>query len=258
MQTKSTFTFLGTGTSQGIPVIACPCAVCQSRDKKDNRLRTAGMLEALGTTIVFDSGPDFRQQMLREKVKVLDAVVFTHPHKDHTAGMDDIRAFNFLLNRKMDVFANDLTLESLKREFPYVFAEEKYPGVPEIELHKIHAYKKFETGNIALLPIHVMHHKMPVLGFRYQNFAYITDANFISDKSIALLQDLDVLVLNALRIEPHISHFNLAEAIEMVERLKPKKAYFTHLSHLMGKHKEVSKLLPKGIALAYDGLRIEL
>lgn len=252
------FTFLGTGTSQGIPVIACPCSVCQSLDSKDNRLRTSGMLEAEGTTIVFDSGPDFRQQMLREKVKVLDALVFTHSHKDHTAGMDDVRAFNFLLQRKMDVYANKATIESLKKEFPYIFAEQKYPGVPEIDIHEISAYKSFEVGNIKLLPIEVMHYKMPVIGFRYKNFAYITDANFISEESIARLQNLDVLVLNALRIEPHISHFTLSEAIAMAQRLGAKQTYFTHLSHLMGKHVDVTQLLPEGIAIAYDGLEVVL
>lgn len=252
------FTFLGTGTSQGIPVIACPCNVCQSLDSKDNRLRTSAMLETEGTTIVFDSGPDFRQQMLREKVKILDALVFTHPHKDHTAGMDDVRAFNFLLQRKMDVYANKGTIESLKREFPYIFSEQKYPGVPEIDFHEISPYKSFQVGNIKLLPIEVMHYKMSVLGFRYKNFAYITDANFISEESIARLQNLDVLVLNALRLEPHISHFSLSEAIAMAQRLGAKQTYFTHLSHLMGKHEDVTKLLPEGIAIAYDGLQIAI
>ena len=251
------FTFLGTGTSQGVPVIACPCHVCNSDDTHDKRLRTAGLLSDGGTTLVFDTGPDFRQQMIREKVKVLDGVVFTHHHKDHTAGLDDVRAYNFLLERDMDVFANSLTLERLKMEFPYIFEENKYPGVPNIQTTEIQAYQKFQVGNISLLPLEVMHHRLPVLGFRIKDFAYITDANFIPQTSVNHLQGLKVLVLNALRIQQHISHFNLAEAVEIVAALKPEKAYFTHLSHLMGTHKEASALLPPNIEIAYDGLSVE-
>ncbi len=251
------FTFLGTGTSQGIPVIACPCHVCNSTDSRDKRLRTSGLLTDGKTTIVFDSGPDFRQQMLREKVAVLDGVVFTHPHKDHTAGLEDVRAYNFLLEREMDVYANDLTLESLKREFAYIFEENKYPGVPNIKVSEIEAYKKFAVGEIKLLPIEVMHHRMQVLGFRVKGFAYITDANFIPHESMNHLMGLEVLVLNALRIQKHISHFNLEEAIAVIHELKPQKAYLTHISHLMGTHQEGSLLLPKNIEIAYDGLTIE-
>lgn len=251
------FTFLGTGTSQGVPVIACPCEVCQSKDIKDNRLRTSGMLECGGKTIVVDTGPDFRQQMLREQVKSLDAVVFTHPHKDHIAGLDDVRAFNFLLGRAMDIFADAHTIKELKREFEYVFAEKKYPGIPELVMNQI-ATAPFLIGNIVVQPIPVMHYKLPVLGFRIGNFAYITDANYISDSSMKLLEGVETLVLNALRIEPHISHFNLEEAIEVVKLLQPKKAYFTHISHLLGKHSKISKILPQNIELAYDGLKIDV
>jgi len=250
-------TFLGTGTSQGIPVITCDCEVCQSPDHRDNRTRTAAMIEYDGKVVVIDTGPDFRSQMLREKVKRLDGVVFTHPHKDHIAGMDDIRAFNFRQRKDMDVYANSLTAVALKREYHYVFAENKYPGVPMVRLHHIEDYQPFQVAGMDWLPIPVLHYKMPVLGFRIGNLAYITDANFISDESLDKLKNLDVLVLNALRIKKHLSHFNLDEAIAMVEQIQPKKAYFTHLSHLMGTHEATTKLLPPGIEIAYDGLQVE-
>lgn len=251
------FTFLGTGTSLGVPVIACPCKVCQSTDIKDNRLRSAGMIQTGNTTIVIDTGPDFRQQMLREKTKSLNAVVFTHAHKDHIAGLDDVRAFNFLMKKEMNIFADAHTIKELKREFMYVFAEEKYPGIPEIMLNEI-STEAFQIGDISLQPIPVMHHKLPILGFRMGNFAYITDANYIPDTSMKLLEGVETLVLNALRIEPHISHFNLEQAIEMVKLLQPKSTYFTHISHLLGKHAEINKILPKNIQLAYDGLKIDV
>lgn len=252
------FTFLGTGTSQGIPVIACPCEVCHSQDPHDNRLRSSGMLQVEGKTLVFDTGPDFRFQMLRWKVKDLDAVIFTHPHKDHTAGLDDVRPFNFLLNKAIHVYANSLTIHSLKGEFPYIFAQDKYPGAPEIEVHEIIGEQPFNASGILLTPIAVLHGKMTVLGYRYQNFAYITDANFISEESLVKLKGLDTLVINALRITPHHSHFSLAEAIEMVNIIQPKQAYLTHISHLLGKHAQISAQLPENIFLAYDGLQIPI
>lgn len=250
-------TFLGTGTSQGIPVIACDCEVCQSNNPYDDRTRTSVMVENDGQVVVVDTGPDFRTQMLREKVKRLDGVVFTHPHKDHIAGMDDIRAFNFRQKKDMDVYANTLTAIALKREYHYVFAEDKYPGVPQVNLHHIEAYQPFQVGGMEWLPIPVLHYKMPVLGFRIGDMAYITDANFISEEALDQLKGLKVLVLNALRIKKHLSHFNLEEAIAMVERLQPERAYFTHLSHYMGTHEDASKLLPPGIEIAYDGLQVE-
>ena len=248
------FTFLGTGTSQGVPVISCRCEVCQSTDSRDKRLRTAGLLQSDTTTLVFDTGPDFRQQMLRQQVDVLDAVVFTHPHKDHLAGMDDVRAYNFFLKRPMNIFANALTIERLKVEFHYIF-EGDYPGVPRVVLHEI-TNDDFDACGINLTPIPVMHKNMPVLGFRTGKFAYVTDANYISPTSIEKLQNLEILVLNALRLQPHYSHFNLDEAIEMVERLAPQKAYFTHISHQMGTHEKVNAYLPRHIELAYDGLEL--
>jgi len=250
-------TFLGTGTSQGIPVIACNCEVCLSSDSKDKRLRVSVLIEHLGKTIVIDTGPDFRQQMLREKVQQLDAVVFTHEHKDHIAGLDDVRAFNFKQQADMDVYATPQVQESLKREFHYAFDEYKYPGVPELKLHTI-TNDEFNVKGISFLPINVIHYKLPVKAFRVLNFTYITDANFIDDVELEKIKGSEVVVLNALRKEKHISHFNLEEAVELLEKIKPKIAYLTHISHLMGKHQDVSKELPDFIKLAYDGLVIRV
>ncbi|MCA1764207.1 MAG: MBL fold metallo-hydrolase [Cryomorphaceae bacterium] len=252
------FTFLGTGTSQGVPVIGCSCEVCKSENPKDNRLRTSGMLEINGQTMVFDTGPDFRQQMLRAKPDNVDAVLFTHEHKDHLAGMDDIRPFNFKNKKPLDVFAHERVQVALKREFHYVFASDKYPGVPQVNLFDIHTDQPFLVGDTKVEPIEVFHYKMPVLGFRIRNFAYVTDAKTIAPEQLEKLKGLDVLVLNALRKKEHISHFNLEQAVELVHQLKPKRAFFTHISHFMGKHEDVSKELPKNIALAHDGLSIEV
>ncbi|MFL5762987.1 MAG: MBL fold metallo-hydrolase [Bacteroidia bacterium] len=250
-------TFLGTGTSQGIPIIACPCNVCQSTDPKDKRLRTSIMIEEKGKTFVIDTGPDFRQQMLRENVKQLDAVIFTHEHKDHTAGFDDIRAFNFINKKKMEVYASARVQEAIRREYAYIFSDFKYPGIPEINLHLITG-EPFNVEGVTFEPIEVMHYKLPVLGFRIGDFTYITDANFISDKEKDKIRNSRVLVLNALRREPHISHFTLEQAIAMVRELQPEKAYFTHISHQLGLHAEVQKELPENIEIAYDGLTLNL
>ncbi len=248
-------TFLGTGTSQGVPIIACPCNICQSTDSKDKRLRTSILIEVDGKTFVVDTGPDFRQQMLRQNVKKMDAVIFTHEHKDHTAGFDDIRAFNFVNKKKMEIYASTNVQEALKREFAYIFSDFKYPGIPEINLHLIEN-KPFSIEGIEIIPIEVMHYKLPVLGFRIADFSYITDANYISDKEKEKIKNSKILVLNALRREPHISHFTLDQAIELVNELKPEKAYFTHISHQLGLHADVEKELPENIELAYDGLKI--
>ncbi|HPQ09568.1 MAG TPA: MBL fold metallo-hydrolase [Bacteroidia bacterium] len=248
--------FLGTGTSQGVPLIGCQCEVCESNDDKDKRLRSSVLVRTLKTTIVVDTGPDFRQQMLREKVNQLDAVLFTHEHKDHIAGLDDIRAYNFILKKKMPVYANARVIKALEREFHYIFHDEKYPGVPEIEIHEINI-NGFIIGDIQILPVEVMHYKLPVYGFVFnKKIAYITDANYISESEKDKLKNLDVLILNALRREKHISHFTLNEAIELIQELKPQKAYLTHISHQLGKHEAVSKELPENIFLAYDGLSI--
>jgi len=250
-------TFLGTGTSTGIPMIACKCAVCTSANKKNKRLRTSILVESSTTTIVIDTTPDFRYQMLRINNTRLDAVLFTHPHKDHIAGLDDVRAYNFFQNKAMDVYANSLTEEALKREFAYVFADKKYPGVPEINLFTIDE-TPFVIGDIPVQPFTVWHHKMPVYGFRFKDFTYITDANRIDEPVRQLIKDSKILVLNALRNEQHVSHFTLNEAIALVQELKIPEAYFTHISHQLGLHAEVEKNLPQGIHLAYDGLTLNV
>ena len=246
-------TFLGTGTSSGIPMIACNCEVCTSTDKKDNRLRASILVQSSTTTIVVDTTPDFRYQMLREKVKKIDAVLFTHPHKDHIAGLDDIRAFNYFQQSSINIYANTLTQEALKKEFSYIFAEKKYPGIPEIDLRTIDR-QPFVIGDITIIPIPVWHLHMPVLGFRFGDFTYITDANKIEAEERKKINGSKIMVLNALREKKHISHFNLAEAIEIIQQLKVPEAYFIHLSHQIGKHQDVEKNLPAGIHLAYDGL----
>jgi phosphoribosyl 1,2-cyclic phosphate phosphodiesterase len=252
-----TITFLGTGTSAGVPMIACECPVCTSPDKKDNRLRSSIMVQSETTTLVVDSGPDFRYQMLRAKVKHLDAIVFTHSHKDHLAGLDDVRAFNFFGQQAMNVYASAATREAILREFPYAFYETKYPGVPDITLNTI-TLEPFTVGDIAITPILVWHLKMPVLGFRFGRFTYITDANRIEEAELEKIKGSEVLVLNALRREQHISHFSLGESVELAKQLQVPQCYLTHISHQMGLHNEVNAELPNGISLAWDGLVINV
>lgn len=248
-------TFLGTGTSQGVPVIGCTCDVCLSLDYRDKRLRTSLHLEIDKQHIVLDTGPDFRQQMLRERIQRLDAVLFTHAHRDHTAGLDDVRAYNFLQEMDMPVYGTPEVLAQLKVEYAYAFSAFKYPGIPRLLLHEIQT-KPFDVNGITVTPLPVMHMKLPVLGFRFNNFSYITDANFISEETFDLLKGTEVLVLNALQLDKHISHFNLAEAVEVVDRIQPRKAYFTHISHKLGRHAPIERKLPAHISLAYDGLQL--
>lgn len=250
-------TFLGTGTSQGVPLIACDCNVCQSTDARDKRLRTSVMIEEKGKTFVIDTGPDFRQQMLRENVKNVDAVIFTHEHKDHIAGFDDIRAFNFIHKKKMDVYASARVQEAIKREFAYIFSDFKYPGIPEINLFRLDN-EPTEIQDVLFTPIEVLHYKLPVYGFRINDFTYITDVNYISDKEKEKIKGSKVLVLTGLRRETHISHYTLEQSLEVIAELKPEKAYLTHISHQLGLHEEVLKELPGNVQLAYDGLRLEL
>ncbi|MGY3213573.1 MBL fold metallo-hydrolase [Mucilaginibacter sp. HD30] len=250
-------TFLGTGTSQGVPVIACGCAVCTSTDSHNKRLRSSILVESDSTTIVIDSGPDFRYQMLRANVQQLDALVFTHEHKDHVAGMDDIRAFNYKQQAPMDIYADARVQATLKREFPYVFDEHKYPGIPQVNLNTI-GLDPFTVGDIRLTPIEVMHYRLPVLGFRINDFTYITDAKTIAESEKQKLRGTKILVLNALQKQEHISHFTFQEAIDFALEIGAEKTYFTHISHRLGKHADVSAELPPGIELAYDGLRFAI
>ena len=237
-------------------MIGCDCEVCISTDKKDKRLRSSILVQSPTTTLIVDTGPDFRYQMLRQKIKHLDAVVYTHPHKDHLAGLDDVKAFNFLHKKPMNLYANSLTEEALRRDFYYAFSDTKYPGIPELNLNTI-TLERFMVGDIPVTPILVWHLKMPVLGFRFGNFTYITDANRIDESEMEKIKGSEVLVLNALRKQKHISHFSLGEAIDMVEELQVPLAYFTHLSHQMGLHAEIESELPEQIHLAWDGLRLE-
>jgi phosphoribosyl 1,2-cyclic phosphate phosphodiesterase len=250
-------TFLGTGTSQGVPVIACNCRVCTSPDKKDTRLRSSILVESEIGNIVVDTTPDFRYQMLRAQVKHLEAVLITHSHKDHIAGMDDIRAFNYFQQKPIDIYATDFSQNVIMREFAYAFADFKYPGIPELNLQTI-TDEPFSIKDFAITPIQVMHHKMPVLGFRFGDFTYITDANFVADEEKEKIIGSRVLVLNALRKEKHISHFTLGEAIALAQELQVPQVYFTHISHQLGLHAAVNTELPPGMALAYDGLQVTL
>lgn len=250
-------TFLGTGTSQGVPVIACSCAVCQSNDPRDKRLRTSIHIQHGNSSFVIDSGPDFRQQMLRAEIKNLTALIFTHEHKDHVAGMDDIRAFNYVLQKKIDIYATLRVQEALVREFPYVFHDFKYPGVPEVNMITIDEHP-FIIEGLEFIPIEVLHYKLPVNAYMFGDFTYITDANFISEKEKEKIKGSRIVVINALRREKHVSHFNLQEALELIKELQPEKAYLTHISHQLGKHSDVEQELPPNVFLAYDGFEIEM
>jgi phosphoribosyl 1,2-cyclic phosphate phosphodiesterase len=250
-------TFLGTGTSQGVPIIACQCPICLSNNPKDNRLRSSLFIQTHNGNLVIDSGPDFRQQMLRQKVTDLRALLFTHGHKDHTAGMDDIRAFNYILQKSIDIYADKATIQVLKKDFDYAFSDKKYPGVPELEIHEI-TNQPFYIDQTVITPIEVLHYKLPVYGFRINDFTYITDANYISDTEKNKIKGSRILVLNALRKEPHISHFSLSEAIALAQEIGAEQTYFTHISHQLGLHEEVQSQLPENIYLAYDGLTIEI
>lgn len=248
--------FLGTGTSQGVPLIGCQCRVCLSADRRDKRLRTSVLIESEASTVVIDSGPDFRYQLLRAGVKKLDALVFTHPHKDHTAGMDDVRAFNYLQRKPMDVFATIQTQDVLRQEFAYIFSKTDYPGIPQINFHTIGRDSPFSVGDLDLQPVEVMHYRMPVLGFRIGDLSYITDANYISGEEKEKLRGSRILIVNALRRESHISHFTLEQALELAAEIGAEQTFLTHISHQLGLHAEVEEELPRGIRLAYDTLSV--
>ena len=248
-------TFLGTGTSQGVPVIACHCRVCRSGDSRDRRLRTSALLEVEGRNILFDIGPDFRQQMLREDVGHLDAILITHAHRDHVGGLDDIRSFNYVQHSKMNVYLNAEARHAIERDYHYIFEPHQYPGLPEADLHTVEA--PFTAAGVEVTPVKAMHKDLPVLGFRIGTLAYITDANYMAPEEMAKLKGVKVLVINALRREKHFSHYSLPEALEVIETVAPERAYLTHMSHEMGLHAEVSTTLPPHVELAYDGLRVE-
>lgn len=248
--------FLGTGTSQGVPIIGCGCEVCTSLDYRDKRLRSSILIEVASQHLIVDTGPDFRQQMLRENVSRLDAVLYTHAHRDHTAGLDDIRAFNFMQKMAIPVYATSEVLQQLQSDFAYIFEKQHYIGLPQLQLNEI-GNSPFAVGDVTVTPLPVMHLRLPVTGFRIGNFSYITDANHIPDTTFELLRGTSTLVLNALQIGEHLSHFNLEQALEMVAIIKPERAYFTHISHKLGLHSKIEKILPPNVRLAYDGLTID-
>lgn len=255
-------TFLGTGTSQGVPVIGCKCEVCRSEDGRDRRLRTAAMVEMGGKRFIIDAGPDFRYQMLREGVTHIDAILLTHEHKDHTGGIDDVRAFNFVdfpVIHTMHIYGNEPTITSIRRDFHYAFSEDKYRGVPEIELHTIAEDKPFVVADVEVMPVVGSHsERFRSVGFRFGELAYLTDMNAIADEEIVKLQGVKVLVVNALRWESHNSHFSVAEALEVIRRVAPERAYLTHMSHRIGLHAVAEQHLPEGVYLAYDGLTVTI
>ena len=250
-------TFLGTGTSQGVPVVACQCPVCLSDDPKDKRLRASVMIETETLCLVVDAGPDFRQQMLTHHVRHLNGILLTHEHTDHIFGLDDIRAFNWVQKQPTDIYAEERVQIAIRRIFDYVFTIYQYPGIPQMNLHLLEN-KPFTIGDLEIIPIRGFHYKLPVFGFRVGKLAYVTDVNRLVNDEIDKLRGLDVLIINALRKEEHISHYNLKQALEIIVEVKPWKAYLTHISHQMGFYNEVQNELPDNVFLAYDGLQLNV
>lgn len=253
---KVELTFLGTGTSSGVPMVGCDCGVCRSRDPHDRRLRTSALVRTSGMTLVIDCGMDFRYQMLRENIRDIDAVLLTHPHIDHIGGLDDLRAFNYFKQGPCDIYCNSLTEATVRHMFSYAFSDHPYPGVPDLQLHTI-GNSEFSVGDVRIMPIEGLHSRMQVFGYRIGNLAYITDMNSISEAEIEKIKGCKVLVINALRRRPHLSHFSLDQALEISSKVEARTTYLTHLSHQMGKYSDIEQLLPEGVHCAYDGLKIE-
>jgi phosphoribosyl 1,2-cyclic phosphate phosphodiesterase len=254
---KVKVTFLGTGTSVGIPMIGCSCEVCTSSNPQDQRLRNSALVNVDGKNILIDCGPDFRQQMLREKVTFLDAILITHIHNDHTIGMDDIRPYNFMSKKDMPLFTDAFTAKEISNRFDYIFGPSPYPGAPSAEITLIDKNTPFDAVGVPIIPIEVIHGKLPTLGFRFDNFAYLTDVKTIAPEELEKLKGVEYLAINALQQTQHHAHLTLEEALDIIDQVKPLKAYLTHVSHKMGKAEEVSKILPEGVMFAYDGLSIE-
>lgn len=251
-------TILGSGTSQGVPMIACDCAVCNSNDTRDKRLRSSVLISHEGRNYCIDSGPDFRQQMLINQVKRLDGIIYTHEHKDHTAGMDDVRAFNFIQQRDMPLYCTENVEKALRMEFSYVFSGKIYPGIPKVELKRLNGEPFTLPSGLRVIPIKLLHHKLPVLGFRFGDFTYITDANYISKAEKEKVKGSKVLIINALRLTEHISHFTFQEALDIIAEIKPEKAYLTHISHMFGKHEDILSWCPENVEPCFDGMVIEI
>jgi len=247
---------LGTGTSQGVPLIGCRCAACQSSDSRDKRLRSSVHVRTDRVAIQVDVGPDFRTQCLVNDISNIDYVLFTHEHNDHVIGIDDLRAVNFIQRKSLPLYAEPRVIGEIKKRFHYAFAEERYPGVPDIRLHEM-PLESFQLEDIRVTPLRIQHGTLPILGFRFNNMAYITDASAISTETLGKLQDLDVLIINALRHEPHYSHFNLQGALEQIRKIKPRSAYLTHISHMMGPVREWAEDLPAHVYPLEDNLHIK-
>ena len=247
---------MGTGTSSGVPMLGCGCEVCTSTDSKDNRLRSSIYVEYEGLKLLVDCGPDFRTQMLREDIRHIDAILLTHNHKDHTGGLDDVRSFNYFEKRAFPIYCEEYVQESLKREYSYAFDENPYPGAPRYELHTI-TDKPFKIGGVEIIPVRAMHFTLPVLGFRFGKFGYLTDASKISEESIEKFRGVETFVINAIRFTRHISHFTLDQALEVAAKVGAKQTFLTHLSHQLPRHEELKKILPPGVEPAFDGLRID-